>query len=211
MPKGSRGGKRGSSGGVVGGEGVPNEATEYYVSGEGMWINNYLRGRGDFGELSESEREYLKDLDRATNGTLADGTLYRIVDASAVFGDMTATEYENLVSRLVYGDNSRLVQASTDKFLNQSGKTVTEKGFMSTTKDAAVAEEWGGFSGSDKPVVLEIKTKGTKGVDLSRYDKNVSADQAQREVLLGRGQSYKIDNITARNGNVYVQVTMQKR
>lgn len=194
----------------MGGIGTPNDATEYYVSGEGMWINDYLRGRGDFGELSDSERAYLRDLDKATSGTIADKKLYRSVDASAIFGDMTGLEYESLVDRLVYGDNSAPVKASSDKFLGQTGKTITEKGFMSTTADRSVAEDWGDFTGSDKPVVMEITTsKRTKGVDVSSYDKNVSSADAQDERLLARGQSYKVDNITAKNGQIYVEVTMK--
>ena len=59
-----------------GGGGMPNDATEQYVSGEGMWINQYLRGRGNFGELSDSEKEYLRDLDKATNGKITDNELY---------------------------------------------------------------------------------------------------------------------------------------
>ena len=204
------GGRGASSSIKSGGAGKPNEATEYYVSGDGMWINQYLRGKGDFGELSDNEKQYLKDLDKATSGKIKEDKLYRNVDASAIFGDMSDMEYDDLVSRLVYGDNSKFIKNNTDKFLNEKGKTVTEKGFMSTTKDPKIAEDWGGFTGSSKPVVMEIKTgKNTKGVDVSRYDKNVSKDQAQKEVLLGRNQSYKVDNITAKNGKIYVQVTMK--
>ena len=214
-------GGRGASSGRGGGGGVgriqnstigkPNDATEYYVSGEGMWINQYLRGDRGLGELSENERRYLRDLDEATSGVISDNKLYRSTDASVIFGDMTASQYENLVSRMVYGDDSRLVKNSTDKLLDGAkGKTITEKGFMSTTSNRGVAEEWGGFSGSDKPVVMEITTsRKTRGVDLSSYDKNVPKSEAQHERLLARGQSYTVDNVTAKNGNIVVQVTMK--
>ena len=204
-------GGRGSSSSSSSGGGKPNDATEYYVSGEGMWINNYLRGRGDFGELSANEKQYLKELDQATNGNITNSKLFRNVNADAVFGNMTQIEYEDLKNKLVYGANDKYANATAEKFLNNTiGKTVTEKGFMSTTKDENIAKDWGGFTGSDRPIVMEIKTnKNTKGVDLSSYDKNVSKSEAQKEVLLGRNQSYKVDNIKAKNGNIYVEVSMK--
>ena len=201
-----------------GGGGMPNDATEQYVSGEGMWINQYLRGRGDFGELSESEKEYLRDLDKATNGKINDKELYRSVDANAIFGNISATDAENLRQYLLYGGDSFGKGAYADSIRNRmqsiinrtEGKTQTEKGFMSTTADKRVAEDWGDFSGSENPVVMRIKTSpNTKGVNLSGYDKNVSSDQAQKERLLARGQSYEVNKVYAENGNIYVDVTMK--
>ena len=201
-----------------GGGGMPNDATEQYVSGEGMWINQYLRGRGDFGELSDSEKEYLRDLDKATNGKINDKELYRSVDANAIFGNISATDAENLRQYLLYGGDSFGKGAYADSIRNRmqsiinrtEGKTQTEKGFMSTTADKRVAEDWGDFSGSENPVVMRIKTSpNTKGVNLSGYDKNVSSDQAQKERLLARGQSYEVGKIYAENGNIYVDVKMK--
>ena len=191
--------------------GKPNDATEHYVSGEGMWINQYLRNPKEFGNINQDERRYLKELDEATGGKITDSKLYRSTDASAIFGDMTSVEYDNLVSRLVYNDDSRIVKTSTDRLLNNAmGKTITEKGFMSTTSSRQVAEEWGGFSGSDKPVVMEITTgRNTRGVNLSVYDKNVPKSEAQHERLLARGQSYTVNKVTSRNGNIVVQVEMK--
>lgn len=198
--------------------GKPNDATEYYVSGEGMWINDYLRGRGDYGELSDSEKQMLKDLDTATNGKITDDTLYRSVDASAIFGSMSDGDYENLSQMLIYGENSFGKGAYADGIRNQvnqriqktEGKTITEKGFMSTTTSADVAEEWGDFTGSEKPVVMKITTsKSTRGVNLSGYDKNVDASQAQHERLLARNQSYDVKRIYSKNGYIYVDAKMK--
>ena len=208
------GGKGSLSNGALG-TGKPNDATEYYVSGEGMWINQYLRGNGDFGELTESEKQYLKDLDKATNGKISNDTLYRSVDASAIFGNMSETDYENLRTALVYGKDSLGkgqyadgIRQKVDGIINRTiGKAQTEKGYMSTTTSKSIAEEFGGFTGSDKPIVMNIKTnKNTKGVNLSGYDKNASTPQ--KEVLLARGQSYKVTNIYGKNGNIYVDVEM---
>ena len=188
------------------GEGVPNDATEYYVSGDGMWVNQYLRGRGDFGELSADERKYIAELDKATNGKIKAGTVYRSVDAEAVFGNMSQMEYENLRDALIYKDKSAPAQSALAKAQRANGQTITEKGFMSTTTDRELAMEWDDFTGSDKPVVLEIKTaKNTKGVDLSIYDKNVDEFEAQSEILLARNQKYVIDSIEAVDGNIYVK------
>lgn len=183
-------------------------AAEYYVSGDGMWINQYLRGNindPDF-RFTQQDAEYLRDLDRATSNPLSENqTLYRSVDASAIFGRLSAVQYENLVSGLVYGDKYGMGK-SESLIKGVRGKTLTEKGFMSTTKDAQIAHEWGGFSGSSKPVVLELKVpKGTTGKDLSSHY------MAQNEVLLSRGQQYRISGVSAKNGNVYVTAEIIKR
>lgn len=179
-----------------------NDAVEEYVSGEGMWINDYLRGReGSEYPLSKSEKEYLDNLDRATNNPLESQTLYRSVDAQVIFGDMTDLEFDNLQANIVYGDNQKLIKQDADKILSRNivGRTFTEKGFMSTTKDLETALDWGGFTGSDMPVVLELKIpKGTKGKDLSNHRMD------QGEVLLSRGQKYKINGIRGEQGSIYV-------
>lgn len=210
-------GGRGATSSLGGGRGKPNEATEYYVSGEGMWINQYLRGKGDFGELSEGEKEYLKDLDKATDGKVGERTLWRNVDASAIFGNMNDGDYENIGTVLTYGENAFGKGAYAESIVNRvnniiqktTGKTITEKGFMSTTSDENIAKEWGDFTGSEKPIVMKIKTNSkTKGVNLSGYDKNVSADQAQKETLLGRNQSFNVNKIYSKDGQIYVDVEM---
>lgn len=201
-------GGRGGSSGFVYTDADAESATEYYVSGDGMWINQYLRGNiDDPGFMfTEQDKEYLRDLDRATNIPLKqDETLYRSVDAQAVFGKMSDIDYENLVGGLIYGDKYGL--SKTGHIINSAqGKIITEKGFLSTTKDALTAHEWGNFSGSNKPVVIEYHVpQGTRGKDLSSHS------MAQGEVLLSRNQKYKINSISARNGNIYVQAEILKR
>lgn len=214
------GGRGASSGGKSGGvqSGKPNAATEWYVSGEGMWINQYLRGRGEFSELTTNEKQMLKDLDIATNGKITDKTLYRSVDASAIFGNMSEGDYADLSQALIYGKDSfgkgkfaDGIREKIDNRINRTeGKTITEKGFMSTTTSAEVAENWMDFTGSEKPVVMKITTsKNTKGVNLSGYDKNVSKSEAQHERLLARNQSYDVKKIYGKNGTIYVDVTMK--
>lgn len=207
-------GSRGQSIGSISGR--PNAATEHYVSGEGMWINQYLRDPSGFGELSDSERHYLKDLDKATDGIIRDSVLYRSVDARSIFGSMADGVYENLYTYLVHGDKAFGKGAYADGIRRQigdmvrraEGKTVTEKGYMSTTSDWQVARDWQDFTGSERPIVLEITPSArTRGVNLSGYDRNT--DSPQHERLLARGQSYKVNKVGVREGNIYVQVKMQ--
>ena len=81
---------------------------------------------------------------------------------------------------------------------------------MSTTTSSDVAENWGDFTGSEKPVVMKITTsKNTRGVNLSGYDKNVSKSEAQHERLLARNQSYNVKKIYAKDGTIYVDVKMR--
>ena len=80
---------------------------------------------------------------------------------------------------------------------------------MSTTTSQSVAEEWGDYTGSSKPIIMEITTSSnTTGVNLSGYDKNVSAGEAQHERLLKRNQSYKVKKIYSKNNNLYLSVKM---
>lgn len=198
------------------------DAIEYYVSGEGMWINQYLRGRGDFGELSQNEKDFLNDLEKITNSdTIKEDTLYRTVDASAIFGDMTDSEFDDFRSEIIYNSFSKakgsysqgIAKNINNRINNAIGKTYNEKGFMSTTKSLNIAENNMYTFGSQKPVIMEIKnTRGTKGRDVmknaSQRLKNVEKSDPQKEVLLARNKKYKIDSVSNKNGNIYVKARL---
>ena len=65
---------------------------------------------------------------------------------------------------------------------------------------------WGDFSGSDKPIVLELDVPdGIKGADLQRFD---LPDDPQNEVLLHRGQTYQVKSIEAEDGNIVVKARL---
>lgn len=209
-------GGRGAISSIGGGAGKPNNATEYYVSGDGMYINDFLR-KGL--ELDAQDKRLIKELDTATSGSVKQDELFRNVDAKAIFGNLSYQDYDNLMTYLDSGEKlfdkgaySQNQLAKTKDIINKTkGKTITEKGYMSTTKDENIASNWGGFTGSEMPIVMRLKnTKGAKGVDLSSYDKNVSKSEAQKEVLLGRNQKYTINNISAKNGNIYIDATLNK-
>ncbi len=192
------------------------DAVEYYVSGDGMYINNPLRGRANsegvtltMDDLDDGERALIKDLDDATDRVLEPQTLYRSVDASAVFGDMSDMDYENLRNRVVYGAKDKYAMAA-DKYINgATGKTITDNGFMSTTTNYEVASEFGDFTGSEKPIVLELTTtRNTKGLSLAKEMPELNELMEQDEVLLHRGQKYKILSVSSKDGNIYVQAIM---
>ena len=199
------------------------EALLWYISGDGMWINQYYRGnadgfffensdRTDFQNITAEEKAQMKAIDNATNRNLEQQTLYRSVDAETIFGKLSDVDYDNLIDKLVYKDNNRYANAVYEKAMKNIKKTYTEKGLMSTTKDYSIARDWRDFTGSNKPVVLEIKTsKGTKGIDLTRKNsKRYGAiNKGQKEVLLARGQSYSISKIGVRDDTIYIKVKMK--
>ena len=195
-----------------------NAALEWYVSGEGQWINQYMRGRwGSIEDLNDNEKELLQLLTSATERTLSDDieVLYRSVDASAIFGDNV--DFDNLYSFLRYGDSAYdkgaysqgLKQKAQTVLDKTKGKTITEKGFMSTTKEYDVAAEWGDFTGADMPVVLDLDVpKGIKGADLKNFD--IEGNE-QFEVLLARNTEYEIGEISAKDGNIYIKAKLKAK
>ena len=77
---------------------------EWYGSGDGMWINNYLRGLNNEITLTDEELRGISRLDKATNERIKEDTLYRSVDASAIFGKMTQSQYEYLWNYIQGGE-----------------------------------------------------------------------------------------------------------
>ena len=189
-----------------------------------MWINQYLRGDENFGPLNDKEKEYLKDLEKATNSdTVKQDVLYRTVDANSIFGNLTDSEYDDLKSEIVYGTFSNakgaysqnVARSINDRINNAVGKTYTEKGFMSTTKSYDIAQNNMYNFGSSKPIILEISnTKGTKGYDVmkraSNRMKQAEKSDPQKEVLLSRNKNYKVDSVSNKDGNIYVKVKLVK-
>lgn len=190
------------------------EAVEKYVSGDGMYINQYLRN-GRIEDLSLEDNDYYLNLRQATNHELGEEmTLYRSVDASAIFGKMTNLQYENLVDYIVVGDRQRLVVQDAEMLLNYAKQrgVITEKGFMSTTKGKRLALDFKDFTGSDKPIVLELKApSGTRGLDLSKKMPGLNKRMAQEEVLLTTRTEYQITGITSKEGQIYVKATIMPK
>lgn len=196
------------------------EAIDYYVSGDGMYLNNVLRGRDGMtmDDLTTDDRATMAALDSALSKTVDDAVLYRSVDASAIFGsDVDLYDLQQEVLYRAYsgakGAYSQKKAAEINNKINSVvGKTMTDKGYVSTTRDASIAENWGGFTGSENPVVMKIKTsKKTKGANVSKATENLRKSEKadpQKETLLARNQQYKITKVYAHNGTVYVDVQM---
>ena len=120
------------------------------------------------------------------------------------------------MDHILYGDSkydkgaySQNLKKRMESIISKTqGKEITEKGFMSTTIDKTVAENWGDFTDAQHPVVLELDTKGKKlkGADLDFLD---LADDPQRERLLAPNVKYKITDIGVgeyEGGGKYIKI-----
>ena len=160
------------------------DVLEDYVSGEGMDINNFLRQRNglSISDMTESEKKRLSLMDSAMKKSELSKrrVLYRSVDASAVFNQDSLRKI-------------RWDEYTDDDLQGFVGKTITDKGFMSTTTDKEIAFGWGDFTGSESPIVIEFDVpSGTHGIDLRKFDVE---GKEQKEILLDRGLSYEITKI----------------
>lgn len=184
-------------------------ALEYYVSGDGMYINNHLRSRNGVTpeDMNEQDKEFVRNLDSATSKEVKDSVLYRSVDASAIFQNISQNDYDELKDFFAYPSTvTSYSRAKAEVIMGSKLQRFVDKGFVSTTKDEMVAADWDDFTGSDKPVVLRIKVdKGTKGVDLGFLD--VEGEE-QKEVLLARNQTFKVGKVSYKEGNIYVDVSV---
>ncbi|MGP1568551.1 MAG: phage minor head protein [Peptoanaerobacter stomatis] len=184
-----------------------DDVTKWYVSGDGQWINQYLRGNTDI-VVTDKEQEMIDILKcNADSEIVKEKVLYRSVDAKAVFGDISDLEYQQLKDVLVYKADDKFSIATKEKFTkNIKGKEILEKGFMSTTKNMDIALEWRDFTGSSKAIVLEFEVpQGIKGKDLAKFD--IYGDK-QYEVLLSPNQKYVIKELTSKQGNIYVKAEL---
>lgn len=118
---------------------------------------------------------------------------------------MKLQRLKRMQGALIYNNQSDLKksQALIDGI---KGKTITEKGFMSTSKEYDVVADWGDFTGAEMPIVLEFDVpKGLKGADLFKFD--VEGDE-QFEVLLARNTKYQIKDISVKDGNIYLKAEL---
>lgn len=185
-----------------------DDALDYYVSGKGMWINDYLRDRDPYIVFTDDDKIYLEQLDQVTKSqTVKEKTLYRSVDVSAIIGDISDFDYDDLRGAYFYGDDSKRAKEVMEKYLkNIQGKEIVDKGFMSTTKSRDLALEFQDFTGSSKPSVIEFNVpEGIKGIDLKDFD---VVDLKQEEVLLARGQKFVINEMTQEQGQFYFKADL---
>lgn len=214
MAKGGRGGKRtGVAERPLSKEQL--DALEYYTQ-DGYYINNMLRKGYD---LEENEKEFIRLLDEAINSTVKQDVLYRVVDASTIFGDSVDDfEYDNLKAHILFGDDaydrgaySQGIKARMEKLVqNALGKTHTDKGYMSTTFDEETGrdKESSETHGRNRVVLKITNAKGAKGRDISKHFNR--EDDVENEVLLARNNSYQVKRIYNKDYMIYVDVELKK-
>lgn len=173
------------------------DAVEYYVSGDGMYINDYLRDRNNpverMGEMTDFDKETVKHLESATDREHGYNKLYRCVDADAIFDNISDMDWEYIQGNLGYGQNNPRAKELIDGIKD---KVITDKGFMSTTKDYDIAADFLDFTGADHPLVIEFDdAKNVKGFDLGKFMPDLDSRMEQKEVLLHNNISYKIKDI----------------
>lgn len=165
-----------------------------FVNGESSEINGWLRYPQKY-SIGEQNRHNIMVLDSVLTGKVANGTLFRSTEARSVFGYLSQSEYENLYRHVVDGIADG---GSRKKIQGIIGKTFTEKGYMSTSKSASIAEK---MDHAVKPVMLRVNTNGRgKGLDLGRHS------IGEEEVLLRRNTRYKIRKVYGKRGEIYVDV-----
>ncbi len=190
------------------------EALDYYTE-DGYYINNMLRNDRPLDSL---EQNYIKLLDQATDAKVKQDTLYRIVDAKTIFEGINDFSYEDLRSHLILGDDaydkgaySQGIKARMEKMIQNSiGKTHIDKGYMSTTFDEETAQEKysDDTHGRNKVLLRITNTKGAKGRDISKeYNRDYDIEN---EVLLSRGNKYKVNRIYSKDYLIYVDVELKR-
>ena len=173
-------------------------AVESYVSGDMMWINQYLRGVGEVAQygLSDSEKAFLQDLKEATSKEVVEQkVLYRSLDASVIFGRKDSSFLDSLNDHLLYGDDSPFVMRNIGNVIdNIKGKEIVDDGFMSTTTDKVIAGQFTYYTGAEHPVVLELQVPdGVHGFPVYKHFEQ--EEEPQKEVLLEPGIKIRIDSI----------------
>lgn len=164
--------------------------------------------------MSDYDKWLAKGLDSAINRSKeTSGVFYRGVTVDSLI-NLNEAEYNYLRMKYVNRDfynklpnddwyEAKKYTGLRDKIDNIEkqliGKTFTEKGFMSTSKEFEQTLNFA--SKRDKGVVLELHTKKRKAVDIEKV-KGINYLKSEREVLFGRNTKYKINNIKQIDGKV---------
>lgn len=169
-------------------------ALRKYVNGYSSEINGWLRSPGNY-TLSPDSVEAIKILDSILSSKVPDEFLYRNTEAKSIFGYLSQSDYDKLYLNVVEGAKN----GSIEQLINKNvGKTFIEKGFMSTSKSASIAED---LDFAVKPIMLRIRpgNKG-KGMDLDKHS------IGEEEVLLKRNTKYRVKSVYGNRGLIYVDV-----
>lgn len=202
MAKGNRGGRRTSSiknkvqnameaYGILNGDEL--EAIDYYVA-DGYGISYDLRT--DY-HIDERQQEFINSLDSAiSKGMLeTDAKLYRGVGVEA-FGIPANNGYEP-------ANPQNILKQMQDRI----GVTYTDKGYMSTSIDKKVAQEYANKRFYEGGIMLEINAK--KGTNALYVGKNKIYGGEEKEMLFGRNKQYTPTKARIENGIVVVTVDLK--
>ncbi len=137
-------------------------------------INNELRF-----DKPDIYADVIAELDKISND-LTDDTLFRGFDA-----DFT----KQLANKYGVTDLRDIVQLQ-----KLVGKTVTDKGFMSTSKLLDIAADFARDKGKGVTMVMQLSGK-KRGIDVAKYLTNLRAKR-EREFILKRGSSFTIKRVS---------------
>lgn len=162
-------------------------------------INNYNReGRaGIIKYLKENYSAGVVDLNEETFSQYEDYAKRDVKELDAIFARyVRPNKNKRVLHRVVKiskedtSDNAQTYVQKTYKI----GDSITEKSYMSTTADSDYILSFGGRE-PENIIVYEILTD--KGIPIhDPYTKPGSVEHSEREVLLNRGLTFKIVNIT---------------
>lgn len=177
-------------------------AVESYVSGNTMYINQFLRRHE---QLDNQEKELVKDLDSAINKEIVTETkLYRSVDASVIFGNLRESDFESLEDYITMGEDAFDKGSYSQSLLRRSksivdgaiDKTITDEGYLSTTLDQKIAIDFQYYTAAEHPIVMELEVPKEEIHGFPAYKHFEIEDEPQKEILLERGLSMKITDVS---------------
>lgn len=166
--------------------GAEIEGLEYYIAPEGFDMNQLIRdkslkGYTMSGELNKSElSKAIEDVKSAIN-------------KSTVAEDMIV--YRGAGIEALEQEFGMSVEKLRQNAFNLSGKTISHKGFISTSPDKAVAEAY-----SNKVLYNILLPKGSKAMSINK----VLGEADSLEVTLNTGSKFIVDSVGRGSNDTWV-------
>lgn len=138
------------------------------------------------------------------NNTLRGHPDYRPED----MGEHTATNIralDGLMQRAALSEDAMVYRGVTAKAVGElrEGRVFSERGFMSTTTNGAIAKSFQTGSGDDNLLLVIHLPKGSKAVSMISDKKPGSFDHEEKEILVARDGMFKINRIDKDTRRVY--------
>ena len=180
------GGRSGQSAGNLSSEGITaseiSQAVASYQSTNFDAINNELRF-----DKPDKYKQVIAAMDKASTDK-TNNILYRGLGSDFTkelankYGVKDLNNLEELKSKLI-------------------GKTIKDKGFISTTRDLKTAGDFARDKGTGKTTLMQISGK-KQGIEVEKYVKNYRARQ-EKEFIIKRGTKVKITDVSiSRSGKI---------